>query len=197
MASGVALSTTEITVEQFRACVDAGKCGTDTFQSSSAVPGHCNYGASDRDKHPMNCVNWFGAEQYCTSVGARLCTFEEWIAACSGPEGKPFPYGQTFEQRACHAASRENPAAGRPTHTLPAGALGTCEGGLPGLYDMAGNVMEWVSSCKDTYCKFLGGAYLGNEPIELFNSCKGPCGGNQKTFQSATIGVRCCRNSGT
>ena len=57
---------------------------------------------------------------------------------------------------------------------------------------MAGNVSEWVDDCKDTYCHFYGGAYLTNEPLDTFASCKQVCAGNQKTFRSSTLGFRCC-----
>ncbi len=59
---------------------------------------------------------------------------------------------------------------------------------------MAGNVAEWVDSCKESYCKFRGGAYLTNDPIDLFAGCGGVCAGNQKDFTSGTVGVRCCRD---
>lgn len=188
-----AISSTEVTVAQYKACVEAGDCGEDTFKPGKS-PGPCNYGLDDRASHPMNCVSFHGAEAMCTSVGGRICGFKEWLGACSGADGRAFPYGDEFEQAACHTASRKNTIEGRPKGTLEVGSIGTCEGGVPGLYDMAGNVMEWVDGCKGTYCKFLGGAYLGNDPLDLFNSCKGPCGGNQKTFQSATVGIRCCKD---
>lgn len=178
---------TEVSVAQFKACVDAGTCGKDTFQT-------CNWGVPGKEDHPMNCVQWTGAQQFCGFVGGRMCAEDEWLQACSGTDGRPFPYGQAFDVQACNSQSDTVKIEGRPMGTSPVGSLKKCEGGLPGLYDMAGNVTEWVDACKGTYCKFRGGGWNSNDPIDRFAACTGVCSGNQKSFASATIGFRCCRS---
>ena len=178
--------STEVTVAQFRTCVDAGTCGKDTFTT-------CNYGVSGKDNHPMNCVDYNGAEQFCGFVGGRLCTEHEWLDACSGTDGRPFPYGTSFDLEACNSQSSTVTVSGRAVDTVPVGSMPKCKGGLPDVYDMAGNVTEWVDKCQGTYCKFRGGGYSSNDPIEMFAACKGVCSGNQKDFSSSTIGFRCCR----
>lgn len=57
--------------------------------------------------------------------------------------------------------------------------------------DTVGNVSEWLDACKDDDCHFYGGAFLNNDPVPDFASCKRPCAGDEKTFRSATIGFRC------
>jgi formylglycine-generating enzyme required for sulfatase activity len=58
---------------------------------------------------------------------------------------------------------------------------------------MAGNVAEWVDSCKDSYCKFRGAGYLSNDPVDSFAGCSGICSGNDKAFKSGVVGIRCCK----
>lgn len=139
------------------------------------------------------CVSHPGAEQVCAFVGGRLCAEQEWLSACRGTEGRAFPYGQTFDLAACNVQSETVKVAGPTRGTAPVGSQAGCEGGLAGLFDMAGNVSEWVSDCKGAYCKFRGAGHLSNDPIERFAACQGACSGNQKTLQSSVVGVRCCR----
>ena len=181
------ISATEVTVAQFRTCVGAGACDAAT---ASAL---CNYGLTGRDDHPVNCVAYPGAEQYCTHVGGRVCTEEEWLDACRGTDGRGFPYGNTFDLARCNVQSLTS-EGGRERATAPVASFPGCEGGLPGLFDMAGNVAEWVNSCHDDYCKFRGAGYLSNDPIDTFAACSGVCSGNDKNFQSGVVGIRCCKD---
>jgi formylglycine-generating enzyme required for sulfatase activity len=181
---------TEVTVSQFRACVEAGACDPATTSP------HCNYGKPGLDDHPINCVAYSGAEQYCAFVDGRVCTEEEWLAACRGGDGRAFPYGSTFDLEACNARPRGTTVEDRELKTAAVGSHARCEGGLPGLFDMAGNVAEWVNACKGTYCKFRGAGYLSNDPVDRFAGCNGVCSGNDKSLQSGVVGIRCCKDAG-
>ena len=178
----------EVTVAQFRACVAAGTC------SESTVNPSCNFGRDDRDAHPVNCVSYDGAEQYCAWAGGRICTEAEWLAACKGASDSAYPYGATFDPEACNVHSNAVQADRPPSDTQPVASMSSCEGGLGGLYDMAGNVGEWIDGCKGNYCKFRGAGYLSNDPVEHFTACGGVCSGNQKTLMSNVVGIRCCRD---
>jgi formylglycine-generating enzyme required for sulfatase activity len=182
------ITAAEVTVERFKACVTAGAC------DAANVNSECNYGRAERGAYPVNCVNFTGAEQFCRWAGGRLCTEDEWIAACQGTDSRPFPYGESFDAGACNVHSNTDAIAGQSFDTEPIGAHSTCQGGLPGLYDMAGNVGEWIDNCKDTYCKFRGAGYLSNDPVDHFSGCGGVCSGNQKTLMSNVVGIRCCRD---
>lgn len=187
----VAIDTHEVTVAEFRVCVEAGTCSPRHFTKSTEPP--CNYGLPDRDNHPMNCVDWDGAAQYCQSKGQALCSHDEWFAACRGPNDLDYPYGAAYQEGLCNSNVRQEPIASMGTRAV--GEASTCEGGYPGLFDMVGNVSEWVDECKGSYCKFFGGGYINNPPLEDFASCKPFCAGNQKQFRSASIGFRCCGGS--
>lgn len=183
------IAATEVTVAQFRACVQAGAC------DEAQVDSICNYGKTDRDRHPVNCVSYYGAEQFCAHAGGRLCNEVEWISACGGPDARTFPYGNVFDLEACNVQSKTQKVEGRARDTAPVATHPRCEGGIGDLFDMAGNVTEWVSSCKGSYCRFRGAGYTSNDPVDLFASCQSACSGNQKTLKSNTVGFRCCRDS--
>lgn len=179
---------TEATVEEFKACVAAKKC------EQASADDACNAGDNARAAFPINCIDHPGAEALCAYLGARLCSSKEWLAACRGTEQRAFPYGSEYQPSRCHVGSYDNPGPGGRT-TIKAGSTPDCVGGLPGLFDMSGNVSEWVADCKDDYCKFRGAAYVGNEPVAHFAGCGEVCSGNNKGLKSGTVGVRCCRDS--
>jgi formylglycine-generating enzyme required for sulfatase activity len=183
------ITATEITVAQFRSCVEAGGCDDATTNPA------CNYGKPGYSDHPVNCVTYHGAEQYCAHVNGRVCTQEEWLSACGGAQGRAFPYGDVFDLATCNVQSHTQTVEGRERGTVPVGSLLQCEGGLAGLFDMAGNVAEWVDSCKDEYCKFRGAGYLSNDPVDIFAGCSGVCSGNDRSFKSGVVGIRCCKDN--
>ena len=186
-----AITTTEVTVEQYLACVEDGACDPANHRD-------CNSGDADLALHPMNCVNWFGATQYCGYAGGRLCAEDEWIDACSGAgQGRGWPYGYVFESGRCNVQSMSEPVDGLERASAEVASMPGCQGGLDGLYDMAGNVSEWLGACKQDYCKFRGAGYLSNDPVEVFSGCGGVCAGNKKPFMSGTVGIRCCRDLST
>ncbi len=181
----------EVTVGQFRACVDEGAC------DATVASSRCNFGKDDRDAHPINCITFTGAEQVCAWLGGRLCTEEEWLAVCRGTDDRAYPYGDRYSSELCNVESNAGGSAPSANDTLPVGSSPGCEGGLAGVFDLAGNVAEWIDACQGSYCKFRGAGYLSNEPVDLFTSCGGVCAGNQKTLQSNVVGVRCCRDAPT
>ncbi|MEK7743950.1 MAG: SUMF1/EgtB/PvdO family nonheme iron enzyme, partial [Elusimicrobiota bacterium] len=91
------LAKTEVTVAQYKACVDAGAC---------AAPGKgllCNWGVSGREKDPLNCVDWNQAKAFSEWVGGRLPSEAEWeYAARSGGRDIEYPWGD--EEATCSRA---------------------------------------------------------------------------------------------
>jgi len=178
---------TEATVQEFKDCVASGKC------DETSADDACNAGDNSRTAFPINCIDHDGAEALCGYLGGRLCSSKEWLAGCRGSDNRAFPYGPEYQPSRCHVGSYDNPGPGGRT-TMKAGSVPECVGGLPGLFDMSGNVSEWVADCKEDYCKFRGAAYVGNEPVEHFAGCGEVCSGNDKGLRSGTVGVRCCRD---
>ncbi len=100
------------------------------------------------DKHgdrPVVGVTWDDAVAYCTWVGKRLPTEAEWEKAARGTDGRQYPWGN--EAPTSDRATLTKKWEGYDTPT-PVGSLEA--GKSPyGLYDMAGNAMEWVSDWYD------------------------------------------------
>ena len=143
---GIEMARSEVTVGQYRACVDAGECST----AGLTKYGSCNWGKSGRDDHPMNCVDWDQASAYARWVGGRLPTEAEWEYAAKG--------GQSYEYAGSNDAGEvawtsEN--SGGTTHAV----CGKKRNGY-GLCDMSGNVWEWTSTASGSFRVFRGGSWL-------------------------------------
>jgi len=138
--SAYKIDMTEVTVEAYRMCVTAAACS-----AASDGPSHCNWAVEGRDNHPINCVTWDNAKEYCEWAGKRLPTEAEWEKAARGTDGRKYPWGNV-EPTCDYAVMYGNGDYG-------CGAYGTWEvcskspaGDSPyDLCDMAGNVWEWVS----------------------------------------------------
>ncbi len=153
-----------VTVAQYKACVEDGVCPLTGTEES------CNYGAADKEDHPVNCVTWYDAATYCEWAGKRLPTEAEWEKAARGgcefyinceEESYKYPWGNTPAINCDHAVfydlSYDDPGCGTGG-TMPVGSkpLGVSP---YGAYDMIGNVWEWVHDWYDE-------DYYENSPSE-------------------------------
>lgn len=91
-------------------------------------------------EHPVYGVTWYGAREYCETIGRRLPTEAEWERAARGDDGRIYPWGNTWD----NALAKTNRPADAPPGSFPVGSYPA--GASPfGVLDMAGNVAEWVS----------------------------------------------------
>jgi formylglycine-generating enzyme required for sulfatase activity len=136
------LSRTEVTVAQFRKCVNEGPC------AAPDTAGGCNWDKPDRANHPVNCVDWYQARTFAAWSGGRLPTEAEWEWAARGrDEARKYPWGSN--DPTCTVAVI-NPAGNKgcgedatwPTCQKPGGHS------RDGVCDLGGNVWEWV---EDAY----------------------------------------------
>jgi formylglycine-generating enzyme required for sulfatase activity len=127
------MDKSEITNELYKTCADAGGCSAPSENQSSTRPRY--YGKSQFGNYPVIYVNWNQAQTYCAWRGARLPTEAEWEYAARGADGRVYPWGESID--ISHADYAGSDTA----------AVGSYSAGISpfGIYDMAGNVSEWVA----------------------------------------------------
>ena len=138
------IDRTEVPKDQYQKCVDAGKC---------AAPNCRGTGIS---YHPVVCVTWQDATNYCAWAGRRLPTEAEWEKAARGTDGRKYPWGNeavarnllNFCDRNCRYDWKDNAVDDGYAETAPVGnyLAGASPYDAP---DMAGNVWEWVADWYD------------------------------------------------
>ena len=96
--------------------------------------------------HAVVGVSWHDAVNYCTWAGKRLLTEAEWEKAARGTHGLEFPWGnKVLPKRANFAGTGDGYPYMAPVGKYPMGRS------VYGVYDMAGNVSEWVDDFYDQF----------------------------------------------
>lgn len=160
---------------------------------------------------PQAYISQVQARSACENAGKRLCSPTEFVRACRGPRSADFyPYGGVQRRPGyCneHKGSFVTLLFGTDFHKLgyeefndprldqlPGGLART--GTYPrcvspeGLYDMVGNLHEWVEEERAGHGRFRGGWYgdaENNGP-----GCLYVTSAHEPTYHDYSTGFRCC-----
>lgn len=156
---GFWLGQTEVTVTAYR-----------RFAAKSARHSPAGEGAL-----PVSGVSWADAKEYCAAMGVRLPTEAEWEYAARAGSTTKYSFGDEdalLEQYAWY--NKNDKGTTHPVGQLKPNAWG--------LYDMMGNVWEWVQDWR--------GPYASGQEVDP----QGPATGNARGYRGGGWGygaVRC------
>jgi sulfatase modifying factor 1 len=162
----------------------------------------------ERGAVPNGYLNRTVASAACEAAGKRLCTSEEWVTACKGHRGTRFPYGDSYVEGRCNVFRNLHPARvlhgnASEGHLDPrlnqvredddpllrvTGGTPECrsEWGADAVYDMVGNLDEWVSDAGGV---FVGGFFSR----ATRQGCEARIESHPPEYFDYSLGVRCCR----
>ncbi len=145
-------------------------------------------------------VSWLDAKGACEKAGKRLCSEQEWVTACAGEpavdnnnngmfgddavEGSMYPYGKFYSAETCNDQGDKYHG-----NAIAAGSLKGCRT-ASAVFDLAGNISEWVGE-KEDKATLMGGHASSTE--------RAAC--NQRAFSAGigrrnhTTGFRCCADT--
>ena len=147
--SSFALEMTEVTFDEWDACVRGGGC-------NGYRPDDAGWGRGSR---PVINVSWEDAQAYVSWLSAetgaayRLPSESEWEYAARAGTTTPFHTGATIStDQANYDGNYVYGSGRRGTYRERTTPVGTFAPNAFGLYDVHGNVWEWVEDCwHDSY----------------------------------------------
>lgn len=179
---------------------------------------------------PQGYVNRADAARACKGAQKRLCTAKEWYQACIGPSKTKYPYGPAEEPKRCNTGKPHlmqrlfgggvpytylNHFNSPKLHHEPGflaktGEHETCVNEY-GLYDMVGNLHEWVADDVSKRLpdevpleyghKLLGadgsGVFMGgyfSSQGEHGHGCTYATATHAPDYHDYSTGFRCCAN---
>jgi formylglycine-generating enzyme required for sulfatase activity len=183
-------------VDRYEASIARGDLGN-VNQSANGDGTTTAVAQSVRFTQPVSGVSWFQANAACMNAKKRLCTADEWAAACSGDNDTTYPYGDAYDPAICNGYEATRFA------TVQTGAMilpvtqadGTIEAhgcvSQYGAYDISGNVWEWnaTSYFQGMRRGIAGGSYRSNKSGLR---CVTQDSHAPPAENDATYGFRCC-----
>ncbi|MBK9262046.1 MAG: SUMF1/EgtB/PvdO family nonheme iron enzyme [Polyangiaceae bacterium] len=160
---------------------------------------------------PALLVSWGDAKKLCEEKGKRLCMEAEYNFACEGEAMLPYTYGYERDATACNIdreyRKREKSLKkyercmkkpeckaelARLDQRLPTGSMPRCVSPF-GVYDLNGNINEWVERPKQKYPNRSGlkGGWWG--PVR--GRCRPTVGFHKEDDYGYEEGFRCCKDA--
>lgn len=165
LSRGFCIAEAELSVGEYRACLDAGKCAPpaapQTLSDLRCSTDHATWtdSAAQNERMPMDCLLWSEADSACAFLGGRLPSEAEWERAARGDDNRAYPWGRgdpIYCDQGVNFAGVACP--GIPWSTQTEERQGAMVRSPFLAFDLGGNLSEWVadiytqdaySACRD------------------------------------------------
>lgn len=162
---------------------------------------------------PQGYISQKQAEEACEVAGKRLCSSQEWVSACEGPDATLYPYGEQEDPNACNTHGQSplrrvfgslrhavfgllpmnNPVLNKlPGTVAKTGSFEKCTNEY-GLHDMVGNLHEWTADDDGATGVFRGGYYLDTKVNG--RGCGYATTAHGTWYHDYSTGFRCCKDA--
>jgi sulfatase modifying factor 1 len=163
---------------------------------------------------PQGYISKNEAEAACKASKKRLCKGVEWDRACRGKTPTAFPYGDERKTGYCNDSGRAPIAAlhpeladvyasgqamndprinEAPNTVAPTGSFTHCRNAF-GVYDMVGNLHEWVADVHDGSRGTFRGGYYQDTHLNG-DGCTYRTTAHDVSYHDYSTGFRCCADA--
>jgi eukaryotic-like serine/threonine-protein kinase len=195
-----AIDQYEVSNQRYKRFIDATGHKVPWPQGPAAEPyawdGHTRLYPEGKGNDPVVLVSWEDAKAFCAWAGKRLPREAEWEKAARGANGNLYPWGNTWGDE------KANTAESGLHHPAAVGTF-TADVSPYGVYDLAGNVSEWV---EEWFAPYPGNpliSYVARQTYKVLRGGSWDYGHSIATgyhrqyatpvSQMAAIGFRCAK----
>jgi hypothetical protein len=202
-----------VCVDRYEAAVERLRPdgGSEPWPFDRVVDGQTVRAVVKPGQKPQAYISGTQAQAACRLAGKRLCTGPEWLAACQGPGRLTYPYGNTYKKGACNEGRATHPVndcfgpgggvftsknlndpccVNLPNTVAPGGAFADCKSS-DGIYDLHGNLHEWVDATTPSGNGVFRGGFFVDAKLNGAG-CLYRTVAHAKSYHDYSTGFRCC-----